>query len=201
MELLVIGKPNTGKTLLLLNLAQYLGMREICIDVGDLDGALKTKRISLDRARRDLVSLYTPKTTQLQTMTWEMAIGRQRNALVVTDSPGILEGIHPDADYRRQLALTLERATRVMAVFHVVDASATGTRRPEAPGTFDVALAEWAASQPGYLLVANKVDKPGGLEGLRLLRERFPGTPLVPASAVTRRGFRELKGWIVRVLG
>ncbi|NMP20836.1 GTPase [Sulfobacillus harzensis] len=200
MELCVIGKPNVGKTLLLINFAAYLGLREIHLEVEDEGGAQRVQRLGLDRARRDLVSLYAPKTTRVQCLHLELPLGRQRPEITAVDTPGIPEGIADDPDRRHQVALAIERAMRAELVVHVLDAGAAGTRRPEAPGLFDAALVEWGRTRPGYLLVANKMDKPGSQDGLRLIKERFRGGALIPASAITRRGFRDLKGWTQRML-
>lgn len=200
MELCIIGKPNVGKTLLLINFAAYLGLREIHLEVADDEGFRRSQRLSLERARRDLVSLYAPKTARVQTIELELPLGRQRSRLTALDTPGIPDGIAETADRRHQVATTLERAMAADLVLHVVDASSAGTRRPEAPGAVDMALAHWGRGRAGYCLVANKMDKPGSVDGLRLLRSRFNGEVLLAASAVTRRGFRELKAWTQRMV-
>lgn len=200
MELCVVGKPNVGKTLLLINMAAYLGVRELHIQVADEDMARRSQRLSLERARRDLVSLYAPKTTSVQTISVDAMFGRQRLNFTAVDTVGVTEGIAEDAQLRHQFAIALERVTTADLVMHVVDASSVGTRRIEASGPFDAALAAWGQIRPGYLIVANKMDKPGSLDGLRLMKERYRGVAIVPVSAVTRRGFRELKGWIGRSL-
>lgn len=199
MELSVVGKPNVGKTLLLINFAAYLGLRELQLEAEE-DGIRRTQRLSLERARRDLVSLYAPKTTHLQRMTLELPLGRQRPVVRAVDTPGISDGISPDPERRHQTALALEQVMVSDLVLHVIDAGAAGTRRPEAAGAFDTALAAWGKTRSGYCLIANKMDKAGSQDGLRLIKERFRGTALIPVSAVTRRGFRDLKGWAQRML-
>ena len=61
MELLIVGKPNVGKTLLMINFAAYLGLRELHLEVSEGDGVRRSQRLTTDRARRDLVSLYAPR--------------------------------------------------------------------------------------------------------------------------------------------
>lgn len=199
MELLIMGKPNVGKTLLLINFAAYLGLREIRLEVRDSEGLCRTQRFSLERARRDLVSLRAPKTTGIQTLVIDTIIGRQRTSLVAIDTVGVAEGIPGDAMERHQLAVTLERLMTADFIFHVVDASAMGLRRLESPGPFDMALTEFGRHLSYYLVVANKMDRPGSNDGYRLMKERYRGVPITPVSAVTRRGFRDLKAWMMRV--
>jgi len=199
VELLIMGKPNVGKTLLLINFAAYLGLREIRLEVRDSEGLCRTQRFSLERARRDLVSLRAPKTTGIQTLVIDTIIGRQRTSLVAIDTVGVAEGIPGDAMERHQLAVTLERLMTADFIFHVVDASAMGLRRLESPGPFDMALTEFGRHLSYYLVVANKMDRPGSNDGYRLMKERYRGVPITPVSAVTRRGFRDLKAWMMRV--
>ncbi len=201
MDLLILGKPNVGKTLFMINLAAYLGLREIQLDVEDAEGRNRSQRLGLERARRELVSMRAPKTLLVQSVGLEASLGRQRVRLVVVDTPGISEGIPAGTHVRHQVALTLERLMSAALVFHVVDASAVGMRRVEAPGAFDWALMELGRNMAAaYLVVANKMDKPGSQEGLRQLKDRARGIALIGVSAVTRRGFRDVKSWMMRTL-
>lgn len=200
MDLIIVGRPNVGKTLLMINFAAYLGMREIRVQAADAESAARTQRLSLDRARRDLVSLHAPKTTELQCIPVELTLGRQRLATNVIDTPGVTEGVSEVAWERRQTALTLERLMTATVVLHVVDASAVRTRRLEAPGAFDSALTTYGNTMGAYLLVANKMDRPGSNEGLKTLKDRHHGISTIPVSCMTRRGFRDLKVWLMRTL-
>lgn len=197
MELLLVGRPNAGKSLLMINFAAYLGLRDIRVDVTDDDGVRRTQRLSLDRARRDLVSLETPKTTRVQVISVEVVIGRQRLGVNVVDTPGLSPAIATDPTERRQSALILERLMGTALVFHVVDASGV---RANGLDPVDQALLQFGARRTTFLVVANKMDRPGSHEGLTTLKSRAGGTGVVPVSSHTRRGFRDLRLWMVRTL-
>ncbi|WP_430626327.1 hypothetical protein [Sulfobacillus thermotolerans] len=62
MDALVIGKPNVGKSLFVLNFASYLGLREIRLDVMSSDDRVSVRRVSLEDAKRKLVSHTAHKT-------------------------------------------------------------------------------------------------------------------------------------------
>lgn len=198
MDLLITGRPNVGKTLLMINFVGYLGLREIRAEVLESDGVRRTMRLSLDRARRDLVSLSAPKTTHLQAVTVELPVGRQRTRLVLLDTPGISGQISSTSAERRQTATTLERLMTATLIFHVVDASVVRYGRiPD----FDAALAEYGRRhRHRYVMVANKMDRPGSHEGLKELKDHYKALTLVPVSSLTRRGFRDLRLWVVRTL-
>ncbi len=200
MDLIIVGRPNVGKTLLMINFAAYLGLRELRVEVPDEDGVSRTERLSLDKARRQLVSLYAPKTTSVQAVPVDVALGRQRLRVMVLDTPGMTEGIRDQPDERRQTALTLERLMTASLIFHVIDAPAIRTRRQEPLGALDTALVEFGRKMDSYLVVANKMDRPGGHDGLKRFRESHRGVTVVPVSCLTRRGFRELKNWLMRTL-
>lgn len=198
MDLVVVGHPHVGKTLLVINFAAYLGISEIRLDVEDGDGRRASKRLNLERARRDLVGPLVARSWHIQSLALEIHVGRQRNRFLIVDTPGIADGISADALERHMVAVTLERLVSATLVCHVVDASAVGARRPESPGLFDLALAKWGVGRPTYLVVANKMDRPESHEGLRWMREQYRGVPIIPVSGVTRRGFRDLKMWLAR---
>ncbi|MCY0879868.1 MAG: 50S ribosome-binding GTPase [Firmicutes bacterium] len=200
MHLVTVGKPNVGKTLLLINFAAYLGLTELRVELPDGEGGQQVKRLSLDRARRDLMSWSTPKTRVIQTAILEQPVGRQRLRVLAVDTPGIPEGISPNPDQRHLTALTLEWLTTAQMVVHVVDASAVHSTRPESPGAFDLALARYGHQLASYIVVANKMDKVGSAEGLRAIRDAYQDVPILPVSCITRRGFRDLKQWILRTM-
>lgn len=200
MELLLIGRPHVGKTLLMINFAAYLGMSDIRVEVQDGDGRQMARRLTLDRARRELVSLSTPKTAQVHSLTVDVTSGRQRAEILLIDTPGVMEGIAPDSRDRHLAAQTIERLMRAALVFHVVDVSRVKSQCQEAGESFDRSLWEFGQRREGYLVVANKVDRPGSHEGLKFLRDECPGNAIIPVSCITRRGFRDLKMWVTRAI-
>lgn len=200
MDLVIIGRPNVGKTLLMINFAAYLGVREIRVDVQDGEGRRASRRLGVEKARRELVSLASPKTAQVQSLAVDVPMGRHRTRIVVSDTPGIVEGIAADTRARQLAALTIERLMTAVLVCHIIDASAVHSRRLESPGAFDQALVRFGQQRVGYVLVANKMDRPGSHEGLRWIKEQYSGVSIMPVSSITRRGFRDLKLWIIRTL-
>ena len=50
----------------------------------------------------------------------------------------------------------------------------------------------------GYVMLANKIDIPGSETGLNKLREEFPANLILPISALYKRGFKEVKDFVIR---
>lgn len=200
MDALVIGKPNAGKSLFVVNFAAYLGLKDIRLEMIDRDGVQRHQRLPLDRARRQLVSRVAHKTGTVQSIEIDLAYGKTRRTLTMTDTVGIGEGIHQETAIRRAMAETLDQLGRSQLVLHLVDASAIGSGRIEAVGPVDDEIARYASLMGPYAILANKLDVPGAGDGLQRVRDRYRGLPVIGISALTRRGFREVKAFVFRHL-
>lgn len=197
MEALIIGKPNVGKSLFLINFAAYLGARELSLAVTDDDGVIRRRRLPFESARRQLVSPSPQKTAAVQPLECHVAAWtRAKRLLTLVDSPGIPEGIAADPATRRAVAVTLDRLDRSDLIFHILDA--TAARGQPDPETVDDEIARYAPRLKPYAILANKMDRAPADDGLRVLRARYPGCPVLPVSAVTRQGFREVKAFLLR---
>ncbi len=198
MEAFVIGKPNVGKSLFVVNFASYLGLREIRLQVAQSDGTVTVRKLSLEEARHKLVSHKAHKTMEMQEVTVGVAIGKTSRTLTLLDTVGISEGIHEDPEVRRAMATTLARLSSADLVLHMVDVSAVGYRASHAPGLVDDEIREYARLLGPYAVLANKMDKPDTAEFVRQLKNRYQDVSVIPVSALTRRGFREVKAFVFR---
>ncbi len=201
MEALVIGKPNVGKSLFVVNFAAYLGMKEIHSPRADSQGSGRKKNVlTLEEARHKLVSPKSYRTLSPYRLEIDLGEGKQRKTFWLVDSTGICEGVHHQVDIRAAMSSTLRLLTQADLVIHVIDAAALGSKRLEAMGAVDDAICHYAQSHGPYLLLANKTDKPGASDNLPYVREHFAGIPVIAVSALTRRGFREIKTRTLRYL-
>src|SRR5690606_27206382 len=106
---------------------------------------------------------------------------------------------HEDASVRRAMAQTLGAVRDAHLILHVVDAAkAAGGGVVQAIGDVDYQVAHFSQIRDGYLILANKIDLPGAQRGAELIRREFSQHAVVPVSALTRQGFREVKRFVWR---
>ncbi|MBX5436783.1 MAG: 50S ribosome-binding GTPase [Alicyclobacillaceae bacterium] len=210
---LIIGRANVGKTLFCINFARYMGIRELRWLVERADGVTEQRRMSLAQAAAELPDAVAHHTRALQSILLEVPRGKSNRPLWLTDTTGLMDGIHPEPAIREAMAQTLKTMLEAHLILHMVDAdavgrAAAGVHTPE-PGAdmgahsawtdLDAQLAAYGLTQTGYLMLANKMDLPHAKDGLRLLRKHVPKHRLVPVSALAGTGFREVKQHVWRL--
>lgn len=190
---LVIGRPNVGKTLFTINFAEFLGQRRLEVLFRPRDGASYTRLYSIGQARADLVDDHPHRTLCLQSVVLHVPRGKVAWRVVLTDSTGLTDDIHPASAVRRAMADTLRQVADSVFILHVVD--------PAVPlAGVDLDILRYGRAHDGYAVLANKVDLPGRAAGaLALARAAVPVT-VVPVSAMTRAGFGEVRAFVRRRL-
>ncbi|WP_290587444.1 GTPase [Alicyclobacillus sp.] len=196
---LVVGKANVGKTLFCIHFARYMGMRELRLLVQEADGRTDCRRLSVADAEASLSDAHPHRTRCLQSIALEFPSGKTARQLLLTDTTGLVAGIHPDGPLRESMAQTLQAMMDADLILHMVDAGAIGrgiAGREGGPAGWD-ALEEQIASfglrRGGYVILANKMDLSGALDGYRYLCRRYSKQRVLPISALHGTGFREVK--------
>ncbi|MFA5006510.1 MAG: GTPase ObgE [Candidatus Izemoplasmatales bacterium] len=114
-------------------------------------------------------------------------------SFVMADMPGIIEGAAQGVGLGLQFLKHIER-TRV--IVHIVDMSASHGRDPYQDWLVinrELAAYKFKLSERPQILVANKMDLPEAVEHLERFRTQVgPGVEIVPISALTRDGVRDL---------
>lgn len=209
---LIVGKANAGKSLFFLNFAEFLGAREVEVvgmtgawgegGAGEGGTGLASARVPVALARHRLVGGRPHTTRQLQALALALPGGKGSYRFLLTDTPGLSDGIHPDPEVRAGMALTLQSLSQAHLVLHVVDAAAVGLAGPRAEiGPVDWQLSRFAPLHAAYLLLANKIDLPWAQAGVLKLQESLGrGRRLIPISALERRGFHEVRSHVWQLL-
>ncbi|QQE80974.1 GTPase domain-containing protein [Alicyclobacillus sp. SO9] len=208
---LVIGRTNVGKTLFCIRFAKYLGVRQLQWFVESADGRTEQMRMSMDEAEQVLSDRSPHKTRCLQSIRVEVPRGKVNRELLLTDTTGLSDGVHPDKTVREAMAQTLETMLSAGIVLHLVDASEIGEhldeRKPrissELPhsawGALDAQIAAYGQQTPNYFILANKIDLPKASQGYRALVHKFSKQRVIPVSAMQGTGFREVRQHVWRL--
>ncbi|MBC7082241.1 MAG: hypothetical protein PWR07_161 [Bacillota bacterium] len=197
----VVGRPNVGKTLLVLSLAEYLKARTVDITFCDPYGRRQLKTYAIGAAVRDLVGPHPHQTRCLQSIVVGVPAGKGRRVAELVDTTGLVDYIHEDSQVRKAMAQTLEAIRPADVIVHVVDAAEAGRGGSGPPaGAIDRQIADFAGSRGGYFIVANKMDLPDAARGLARLQRMFSGYAVLPVSAAAKIGLREVKRHVLRNL-
>lgn len=191
----VVGKPNVGKTLFVLNFAGFLGLRQLEVIFREPDERLYLRRYHLSEALAELVNPEPHNTRCLQSVSVELPAGKGKTQVELMDTAGLTSGIHPVPAIRRAIAQTLGVLREVDGILHVLDAATIG-RGEEEPEELDREIARFGRLRPAYAILANKMDLPEAEKGLARLRREFPDQCIIPISALHRRGFSEVRRYV-----
>jgi len=195
----IIGKTNVGKTLFLINFSEYLGVKNFNINFLYSNGSEKSISYSYKNAISQLVDKNPHKTLCIQEITLNVPVGKGKKKIKIVDTAGLLDGIHPDVEVRKSISQALSIIRNSDIILHIIDASATKDKDlPNSMGEVDYQIAQFAQLKRGYAILANKMDLPAAEEGLKKIKEEFPGHVIFPISALYKRGFKEVKTFVVR---
>jgi GTP-binding protein len=119
---------------------------------------------------------------------------------VIADIPGLIGGAHEGVGLGHEFLRHVER-TRLL--IHLVDAASVDGRNPLADYrqiNEELRLYDQKLANLVQVVAANKMDLPQAAEGLALLRQELGAEHVMPISAVTGEGVRELLRRVAKLL-
>ncbi|WP_312201125.1 GTPase [Anaerospora hongkongensis] len=196
-ECVIVGYPNSGKTLFALNFASFLGSKSVDITARSYDGLLTCRHLSIADAKNELCSMALHKTRLLQSMVLKMPIGKATVMFKLTDTCGISEQIHSDQTIRCAMAQTLGLVRCADFILHIIDLSRM--RKNEVQDQqIDQEIYQYGIARQNYIMLANKTDLPMVKENITRLSAEFPHAQVIPISALYSDGFKEVKAYVAR---
>lgn len=197
-ECLIIGRPNSGKTMFALNFAGYLGTKSVDVTFRTYDGLMTCRHFTLDEAKRELCGFALHKTRSLQSMILNMRVGKAAVNFKLTDSCGVSEQIHSDEAIRKGMAQTIGLLRSADFILHLVDLSMVN-KDFQTKASIDHEFYNYGISRKAsYLLLGNKFDLNLAKDNVPYLASAFPKATLVPVSALYSQGFKEVKAYVAR---
>ncbi|MDU4959695.1 MAG: GTPase domain-containing protein [Sporomusaceae bacterium] len=197
-EVVVVGRPNSGKTLFALNFAGFLGSRQVDVIFRDDADTLTCRNYGIDEAKRQLCSSSAHQTLTLQSIALRMTVGKTPLEFMINDTCGVSEQIHPEAAVRRGMAQTLKCLRHADYIFHMVDMLYWSNQPIAQNGNIDQEIYRYGLARNAYTILANKVDKPLAREQLAKISSAFPKARVIPISALLGTGFKEVKACVAR---
>jgi len=193
-ECIIIGRPNTGKTMFSLNFAAFLGSKTVDLTFRTYDNLMTCRHLHIDEAKKELCSMSAHKTRMLQSLVLKVPVAKSQVAFKLTDTCGLIEGIHNDETVRRGMAQTLKLLRYADYIIHIVDLSTVNKE----PHSIDMEIYNYGIARQNYLMLANKIDLPSAKENLGRLSAQFPQTSVLPISALYNLGFKEVRAYVAR---
>lgn len=197
-EFIIVGRPNSGKTLFALNFALYLGSKTVELIFRTFDGLTTCRHIPLTEAKHELCAEVPHKTKCLQSMLLNVSLGKGSATFKLTDSCGIQEEIHEIETVRQGMAQTISLLRSADFIIHVLDLSLHNAHLKDRQYNIDYEIYNYGQARRNYLMLANKTDLTPAKQQLKILPSYFPKAGIVPVSALFSEGFKEVKEHVIR---
>ena len=199
-QCLIIGQANVGKTAFALGFAEFLGVEKLEITFSYPDGFSTKQNYALSIAKQELVGPQPHKTRALQAMELSIPVGKGRKTVKLIDSAGLGNGVHEDPEVRRSMVQTLQAIRNADLILHMVDAAQVGRQEDEVQPLSEVdrQVVGFGQNNGQYVILANKMDQSSATKGLGRLQSSLPNQKIIPISALTQAGFKEVRIIVAR---
>ncbi len=189
-ECVIIGRPNSGKTMFALNFAGYLGAKSVDVTFRTYDGLMTCRHFSLEEGKRELCGMALHKTRSLQSLVLRMTVGKTAVNFKLTDTCGVSEHIHQEEVIRKGMAQTIGLLRSADLILHMVDLSLIGRDFTNNSTSIDHEFYKYGVTRKSYLLLGNKYDLSSAKDNLLRLAAAFPKATIIPVSALHSQGYR-----------
>lgn len=195
-RIVVLGQTNVGKTLFTISFAEYLAMNDLTVTFQNRERGSYTRTLTLIEAKQLLVSDAKHYTKDIQSMVLNIPWGKGLKRFEILDTAGLTDGIHHSQEIRLAMAETLRCVRHANLVFHILDCEKIAHMDLlKGIGEIDYQIAQFGQLKEGYAILANKIDLPGAMDGLHKIKSEFPGNRIIAISALTKKGFKEVKAY------
>ncbi|MCK8817691.1 50S ribosome-binding GTPase [Natroniella sulfidigena] len=196
VSVLIVGQPNVGKTSFAINFANYLGVKKLKLLVRQPAGFMATKTYQLEEAYEELVAVEPHKTTEVQSIQLKLPIGKQDKKIRLIDSCGLVDEIHSKQKIRTAMAQTLNQLFQSQIILHMIDLSQFDFFSQLKK--IDQELYNLFHQQPGYKILANKLDLDHQKNNLTKLESLIEQKLIIAISALYQQGFTEVKTFLLK---
>lgn len=195
-DCIIVGQPNSGKTLFALQFAYYSGMKKIDLVTRRADETMTCRQYAFSEARSTLCSSTYHKTRHIQSFILTLPVKKGKLSFRLQDTCGLIDTIHPDENLRLGMAQTLSAMESADLILHLVDCY----NWYDYPSLIDQELYQYGLYRSSYLILANKIDLSGAAQKIKKIQEYFDKVTVLPISALKCQGFQEVKARVTAAL-
>lgn len=196
-EFVIVGRPNSGKTMFALSFAKYLGSKTVDVTFRTYDGLMTCRHFTLDEAKRELCGMALHKTRSLQSIVLKLPVGKTVANFKLTDTCGLTTQIHHEEAIRRGMVQTLSILRYADFILHTIDVS-DAKNVQGTPENIDTEIYNYGRVRHNYAMLVNKMDLPSAEENYKRIASLFTGVPVIPVSGLYGNGFKEVKACVAR---
>jgi tRNA U34 5-carboxymethylaminomethyl modifying GTPase MnmE/TrmE len=194
---LIIGRANAGKTLFILNFAQYMGYDNITIKFKSIfDEVINSN--SIDYYKKSIVSNIPNTTRNLQIININIPVFKSNKLTEFIDSAGISSNIHVEQDVRDGMVQTLTFLKGNYFIIHIIDSVSVAYDKKI--DDVDMELYKYGHKRGNYMVLINKIDLKESIEGIQLLNSIIKDVKVINISALHKTGFKEVKGYVSKFI-
>lgn len=194
---LIIGRANAGKTLFILNFAQYMGYRDLVIKIKN-ESDESEKSDSIEAFKRNIVNELPNTTKCLQIINIDMPVLKGKKPVEFIDTTGVSSDIHFDQDVRDGMVQTLMILRENNIIMHIIDVSSINEEKKI--DNIDIEIYKYGKKRGNYLLLANKMDLDTFEKGFDILNMEIRDVKILKISAMNKAGFGEIKRHVSKLV-
>lgn len=195
MKILIVGKPNVGKTLFIIQMVKKYKVDNLTYTFIHHNGHRYKKRLSLEEGIKLLVSNKANHTLNIHDFSIPIKKGKGKVEISLMDTCGILPIIHHLDHIREGMAQTLQQFKQANAIFHMIDSSSYVS-----DNLIDQEIYEFGLQQSNYLILANKIDLDSGQWSIPRIRNDYSKAIVLPVSAKNGEGLEEVMRYVNRLI-
>jgi len=195
-KFLILGRANAGKTLFMLNFAEYMGYKDLKITFKGWDQEM-CKNNEIEDYKKSLVSEVPNTTRCLQSAIVDVPVLKGKKPVEFIDTTGLSSSIHFEQEVREAMAQTLALLKEKYTILHILDAACISKEKKI--DDIDMELYRFGLKRGGYLVLANKMDIENALQGFEIIKNNMPDTKIIKISALCKIGFNEVKKYVSKL--
>lgn len=194
---IIIGKANAGKTLFLLNFAEYMGYSNLTIKFKNVIEENTTSNNICDYKKK-IVGDMQNTTRCLQIANIDIPVFKGKKNAEFIDTTGLSSNIHFDQGVREGMVQTLSLLKEDYVIFHMIDGPSIA--QDGKIDDIDIEIYRYGSKRGSYLMLINKMDLEEYNQGFQIISKALLNARIIKISALYKTGFAEVKRYVSKFI-